>query len=86
MAYQLTQEGDDPVFYIIDAQCGPSHGHTCYPGHTIKSPFDFLLITDDRDEWESWEYESLEDDSEGLEEDSEGSVDDEPSDESSSSE
>ena len=77
MAYQLTQEGDDPVFYIIDAPCGSSRGHTCYPGHTIKSPFDFLLITDDRDEWESWG-------SEGSEEDSEGSEYSEPSEESSS--
>lgn len=77
MAYQLTQEGDDPVFYIIDAPCCSSRGHTCYRGHTIKSPFEFLLITDDRDEWESWG-------SEGSEAVSEGSVDDEPSDESSS--
>jgi hypothetical protein len=77
VAYQLTQEGDDPVFYIIDAPCGPSKGHTCYPGHTIKSPFEFALITDDRDEWELWDFV-------GLEEDSEGSIDDEPSEESSS--
>ena len=66
MAHELKQDGDDTVFYVIELHDGLIvKGHTCYNGHCVKSPVEFLLATSERDEWEAWG--------------SEGSADDEPS-------
>lgn len=47
---QLTQT-DCVIFYVTHDGL---KGHTCLPGHTVKSPHDFLLVTEDREEWDAW--------------------------------
>ena len=45
------KQTDAVIFYITH---DGSKGHTCHGGHVVKTPFDFLLVTEDRAEWEAW--------------------------------
>lgn len=47
---QLTQT-DCVIYYVTHDGL---KGHTCHHGHTVKTCHDFLLVTEDRDEWEAW--------------------------------
>lgn len=48
---QLKQDGPATIFYVL---FDGSKGHTACHGHEINAPFDFLLATEDRAEWEAW--------------------------------
>lgn len=43
---------DDAVIYYVTFD--GRKGHTCFGGHVVRTPHDFLLVTEDREEWEDW--------------------------------
>ena len=45
---------EDAVLYYVANDGSKGHTVKSVPGHTVASPFDFLLVTEDRDEWEAW--------------------------------
>lgn len=46
----ITQE-DRVLFYVTHDGL---KGHTCGGGHTVQTPFEFLLVTEDHAEWAAW--------------------------------
>lgn len=47
---EITQT--DATLYYVNYD--GTKGSTWGVGHTVKHPFDFLLVTEDRDEWQAW--------------------------------